>query len=522
MKFSKITRHLNMKDVNRKQLQKEEALIETPTNSTSNIYPRTDEVPNQEVINFVTQVSGGYPLGLSASDGNHMGNADTSGTVSGFTGVALAPAHPVTGVRRSATHITSGLGNSTPLRPGQTTTIGFSDNPPTRTMGSALWFYDPNGDSGQGRWSNLEYNVEQGAWGFWDTVKSGQFTGLYIFNTDLSQHPSGDISDKIAGINFGANGQIGPPKNILITQRGIGDINYPGPITPGRLFGLSDQGYNYLDGRSKRRLRKGTRYRTAGGGAYPTTGRTTTFTTGSRLRPAQPVADPTTTTQTQQSPPENTEPPNIPAPQSPPDKPFTTPNPTPPPNIPPLPAPKTQPGNYEGRGGRILDPTGLDSRAIELGYNDELYPVNPNRYYTTQVELAQEILDAEMQAAFYGALSKGYGVSPDYNTASINKAKARLAKARENQDNWNRWKQNTGYMWRGSVKDTAYDQQKAAEKDLKDKELDKQIDQLEKDKAQAEADAEAAATEARNLIAKFGLEVAFTLFGPGVFKLAGN
>ena len=97
-------------------------------------------------------------------------------------------------------------------------------------MGSALWFYDPNGDSGQGRWSNLEWGVQQGAWGFWDTVKSGQFTGLYIFNTDLSQHPSGDVSSKIAGINFGANGQIGPAKNILITQRGIGDINYPGPI----------------------------------------------------------------------------------------------------------------------------------------------------------------------------------------------------------------------------------------------------------------------------------------------------
>ena len=244
MKFSKITRHLNMKDVNRKQLQKEEALTETPTNSTSNIYPRTDEVPNQEVINFVAASQGGYPLGLSASDGNHLGNA-TVGPVSGVSDVALAPPHPVTGVRRSATHITSGLGNSTPLRPGQTTTIGFGDNPPTRTMGSALWFFDPNYNSGEGIWNNLEYGVEQGSWGFWDTVKSGQFTGLYIFNTDLSQHPSGDISNKISDINFGTIGQIGPPKNILITQRGIGDINYPGPITPGRLFGLSDQAVSY-------------------------------------------------------------------------------------------------------------------------------------------------------------------------------------------------------------------------------------------------------------------------------------
>ena len=304
-----------------------------------------------------------------------------------------------------------------------------------------------------------------------------------------------------------------PEHQTNVIVRGIGDINYHGPITPGRLFRLSNQGYNYLDNKSRRRLRGRTRYVSAGGGAYPTTGRTTTFTTGSRLRPAQPVADPTTTTQTQQSPPENTEPPNIPAPQSPPDKPFTTPNPTPPPNIPPLPAPKTQPGNYEGRGGRILDPTGLDSRAIELGYNDELYPVNPNRYYTTQVELAQEILDAEMQAAFYGALSKGYGVSPDYNTASINKAKARLAKARENQDNWNRWKQNTGYMWRGSVKDTAYDQQKAAEKDLKDTKLQNQIDKLKADQAIADAAAEVYASEARALLVKFGFDVALNIFG---------
>ena len=140
-------------------------------------------------------------------------------------------------------------------------------------MGSALWFFDPNHDNGvgvpQGKWSNLEYGVEQGAWGFWDTVKSGQFTGLYIFNTDLSQHPSGDISGKLAPINFGTKGEIGNPTNILITQRGIGDINYHGPITPGRLFGLSDQGYNYLDGKSKRRLRKGTIYRTAWRGCLP-------------------------------------------------------------------------------------------------------------------------------------------------------------------------------------------------------------------------------------------------------------
>ena len=486
---------------------------------TSKMYQMPKEVPNQDYINFNGLSHGGYALGLSAADGNGLGGAILGTNSQGAEGVALSPPHPITGVRTNARTITDGTGSSFPLIPGTKSGGNY-------VRGGALWFFDSNYNFGgqQGRWLNFEWHVSQGSWAFWDT----NFLGFYFLNPNLDEYELNGVNigtqvkNKIAGISFGTNGEIGPPKNILITQRGIGDIEYHGPITPGRLFRLSDQGYNYLDNKSRRRLRGRIRYVSAGGGAYPTTGRTTTFTTGSRLRPAQPVADPTTTTQTQQSPPENTEPPNIPAPDSPPDKPFTTPNPTPPPNIPPLPAPKTQPGNYEGRGGRILDPTGLDSRAIELGYNDELYPVNPNRYYTSQVELAQEILDAEMQAAFYGALSKGYGVSPDYNTASINKAKARLAKTRENQDNWNRWKQNTGYTWKGPISDSEYDKQKALEKELKDKELDKQIDQLEKDKAQNEADAEAAATEARNLIAQFGLEVALTLFGPGVFKLAGN
>ena len=62
MKFSRAIRHLNMKDVNRKQLQKEEALIETPTNSTSNIYPQTSEVPNQDLCNFEAIMTGGERL----------------------------------------------------------------------------------------------------------------------------------------------------------------------------------------------------------------------------------------------------------------------------------------------------------------------------------------------------------------------------------------------------------------------------------------------------------------------------
>ena len=96
MKFSKITRHLNMKDVNRKQLQKEEALKEEPTNSTSNVYPEVSEVQNPDLSNFEAIMTGGERLGFSGADGNTAGNADL-GLFSGLEGVALSPPHPVTG-----------------------------------------------------------------------------------------------------------------------------------------------------------------------------------------------------------------------------------------------------------------------------------------------------------------------------------------------------------------------------------------------------------------------------------------
>ena len=355
MKFSRAIRHLNMKDVNRKQLQKEKTLkegtlSEQPTMRTSNIYPQTSEVENQTRADFEGLSQDGFGLGLSGADGNSVGGASI-GDVSGLSGVALSPPHPVTGVRTSATHVRDGLGGTTPLRPGKTTTRGFGDNPPLYTMGSCLWFFDADHDNGAGqplgKWCNLEWSNFEGdtkdKWGFWDTVKEGQFAGVSFFNTDLSQHPCGDVGNLISGINFGDNGKIGPAKNVLITQRGIGEINYDGPITPGKLFGLSDQGYNYLDGRSRKRKRGlvgGPIYRISGGGSYPTTGGTTTFTTGgSRLRSAQPVADPTTTTQTQQSSP----PPEVPTPPIPP-----TP-PTPPSSLPPSSPPPSSPPSESER-----------------------------------------------------------------------------------------------------------------------------------------------------------------------------
>ena len=258
MKFSRAIRHLNMKDVNRKQLQKEKALkegtlSEEPTMNTSNIYPEVSETPNQDLSNFEAIMTGGERLGFSGADGNTAGNADI-GPFSGLEGVALSPPHPVTGVRINAVHRTTGLGDSTPLRPGVTISRGFSDNPPQYTMGSVLWFYDMNFDNGSGqpagKWCNLEFsNFEgdtNGKWFFWDTIKTGQFAGIYIANTDLSQHPCGDISDLIDGLNFpGIGGSLGAAKIPVLTVKGLEtEPIYPGPIA--NLFGLGGRAYDWL------------------------------------------------------------------------------------------------------------------------------------------------------------------------------------------------------------------------------------------------------------------------------------
>ena len=131
-----------------------------------------------------------------------------------------------------------------------------------------------------------------------------------IFNPDIDAYwPGGDQTPKYGGtvaeingiryamftaykwIGDGGNTYISqharPASSILIQRRGIGDINYHGPITPGGMFGLSDQGYNYLSGRAKRRtLRGGPIYRKAGSGRGITIGRGGTKTTrGAALIP---------------------------------------------------------------------------------------------------------------------------------------------------------------------------------------------------------------------------------------------
>ncbi len=206
------------------------------------------EIPNQDLADFEAIMTGGQRLGFSGADGNSAGNASI-----GDEGVALSPPHPVTGVRTQAVHVRDGLGGTTPLKPGQTTTRGFSDNPPVYTMGSCLWFYDSDFDNGvgvpAGKWCNLEYsNFDDtaGQWFFWDTIKSGQFAGVYVVNTDLSQHPCGDISDLIDGLNF-PNGSLGPKKLPVLTQKGLEtEPIYPGPIA--NLFGLGQRALEALMG----------------------------------------------------------------------------------------------------------------------------------------------------------------------------------------------------------------------------------------------------------------------------------
>ena len=116
-----------------------------------------------------------------------------------------------------------------------------------------------------------------------------------IFNPDIdARWPLGDVGPKYQGVVteidgvkyalFTAYKWIGdggntfasqiakPASTLLIQRRGIGDINYAGPITNYGLFGLSKEGFGYIDNRSRRsgrgarELRGGPIYRKAGSG----------------------------------------------------------------------------------------------------------------------------------------------------------------------------------------------------------------------------------------------------------------
>ena len=209
------------------------------------MYFSGEKVPNQDYNDFEGTSEGGYGLGLSGADGNNVGNADV-GVHLGQAGVALSPPHPVTGVRHQALHVRDGLGGTQPLRPGAVIQRGFADNAPDYTMGSALWFFDPNYNSGEGKWCNFEWgNFENNTgWGFWDTVKTGQFAGLWIFNRNLGEHPcaGGDLESKIAGLNFSLNGAVGAPQTTVLFKKDLGDPDH----LPINIPGLSPEGFNYL------------------------------------------------------------------------------------------------------------------------------------------------------------------------------------------------------------------------------------------------------------------------------------
>ena len=239
-KYSKTSNNFDEKlEYLNKELKKtgiNEAMV------TSNMYQMPKEVQNQDYINFNGLSHGGYALGLSGADANSLGGAIIGTNSSGVEGVALSPPHPVTGLRRFASHVTDGIGSNTPLRPGVTIARGFGDNPTYITMGSAVWFFHPPTDM----WLNFEYF--NGGLGFWDT----NFLGFFFHNTNLDDYELGgvnigtQIKDKLAGINFGANGEIGAPQTTVLTQNKLGD---PG-FLPINIDGLSTQGFNYLKGKA--------------------------------------------------------------------------------------------------------------------------------------------------------------------------------------------------------------------------------------------------------------------------------
>ena len=478
--------------------------------TTSNVYQGSTKVPNQDYINFNGLSHGGYALGLSGSDGNSLGGATIGTNSQGAEGVALSPPHPITGVRTSANHLLDGIGTGHPLQPGKSVYRGFFTKK-LHTMGSALWFFDPNYNfSGQqGRWLNFERF--DGNWCFYDT----SFLGFFFPNDDLSEFELGGVNigtqihNKIQNINFGTNGEIGTPQTTVLTKN---DLNEPSFI-PIDLGGLSSQGYDYLKNKAganitsnyytpedKKNVINYYKKKQANPNYQPKP-----YERESLQRQMRAQGDGTKIATTNIS---------TAFPPSPPDKEPVDPPPTPPSEPPAPPKPNPYPDEK-------ANPAGLDARALKLGYNDPYYPVNPTGHYIAMVTTAQDILSSLMNAEFYSAAAQGYGVSPNYDTAEINKAKENLKKARANLDNWERWNKENNYIWKGPIDHAAEDQRRQAELEKKQT-YETEKEKIEKAKQQAEADAEMHAAEARKLLAEFGADVFLTLFGPGALKLAGK
>ena len=135
------------------------------------------------------------------------------------------------------------------------------------------------------------------------------------------------------------------------------------------------------------------------------------------------------------------------------------------------------------------------------------------------VTTAQDILSAEMEAEFYSAAARGE--SPNYNTTTINNAKEKLKQAKANLDNWERWKKENNYIWKGSIDSSAEADRRQALLD-KDKALDKEKEKLDKETEKNEKEAEESAAKLRGLIAEIGLELAIILFGGKIATLTGK
>ena len=210
--------------------------------TTSNMYFNGARVPNQDYNDFNGLSQGGYALGLSADEGDSLGGAGIGINPStGQTDVALSPPHPVTGQRRVASTVLDGTGSNRALRPGKGTRQRGTP-PETVTDGSAVWFWDGNYNGGEGRWYNFEWL--DGQLGFWDT----NFLGFFFHNTNLDEFQlSGSnvgtqIKNKIAFINFCANGSVGTPETLVLQKNDLDDPNF----LPINIDGMSPQTFDSL------------------------------------------------------------------------------------------------------------------------------------------------------------------------------------------------------------------------------------------------------------------------------------
>ena len=489
--------------------------------TTANVYVGGQVVDNQTYTSFNNATLNGLSLGHSGSDGVGSGGAYTGKMIPSEVGLqvgyhdsilntpkaALSPPHPVSGKRRYATTRLGGIIGQQffPTQPG---VIQGNRTLPT---GSVAWIWNPNAnnsDDTTGNWYPLEFEPHNGRWGFWDT----NFMGFGFLNTNLDQLELNGVNigptvvSLFSSIGITNKGVVGTEKTIVLQKNNLDDPSF----LPINIDGLSGQGFNYLKGKAgvdvsaapyyspedKKNVINYYKKKQADPNYQPKS-----FERDSLMRQMRAQGEGPQFASADTS-----------FPPSDPDK-FPV---DPPPEVPDEPpAPSEPPTDPEAK----VDPAGLDARAVKLGYNDPYYPVNPTGHYTAMVTTAQDILSAEMDAEFYSAAARGE--SPNYDNASINNAKEKLKQAKANLDNWERWKKENNYIWKGSIDSSAEADRR---KDLldKDKEIDNELEKLEKDKAQAEADAEMYAAEAQKLIAEFGLDIALTLFGGKILSLAGK